>query len=74
VAGDLPASIYEGSLIVGAEAQGNIVRFPATYKEPFRLSMMLADDARVIIVSGNGLSVEPEGDFEFIETVDFSSR
>ena len=29
VVGDLPALIYEGSLIVGADVQGNIVRFPA---------------------------------------------
>ena len=27
--GDLPTWIYEGALIVGADMQGNIVRFPA---------------------------------------------
>jgi len=71
--GDLPSYIYEGSLIVGAAMQDNILRFPAVYTEPVRLSMMLSDDARVVVVSGNGLSVEPEGDFRYVETVDFSS-
>ncbi len=65
--GDLPAVIYEGSLIVGTERQDNIVSFPASYKEPVRLSMMLSDDARVLVVSGNGLSIEPEGDFRFVD-------
>jgi hypothetical protein len=72
--GDLPAVIYEGSLTVGVEAQGNIVPFPAVYTEPVRISMMLSDDARVVVVSGSGLSIAPEGDFRFVETVDFSSR
>jgi len=74
VVGDLPAWIYEGSLTVGADVQDNIVRFPAIYADSFRLSMMLADDARVVVVSGKGLSIEPESEFEFVETVDFSSR
>jgi len=71
--GDLPALIYEGSLQVGTEMQGNIVPFPAIYTVPVRLSMMLSEDARVVVVSGNRLSIEPEGDFRFVETVDFSS-
>jgi hypothetical protein len=71
--GDLPAVIYEGSLVIGAETQGNIVPFPVAYKKPIRLSMMLSDDARVVVVSGNGISIEPEGNFRFVETVDFSS-
>jgi hypothetical protein len=73
-AGDLPARIYQGSLIVGAEMQGGIVRFPAAYTETFRLSMMLANDARVVVVCGKGLLIETEGEFRFVETVDFSSR
>jgi hypothetical protein len=73
ILGDLPAYVYEGSLIAGADMQDNILRFPALYKEPVRLRMMLSDDARVIVVSGNGLSIEPEGEFRFVETVDFSS-
>jgi hypothetical protein len=74
VVGDLPAVIYEGSLSVGAEVQGNIVPFPAAYAEPVRLSMMLSEDARVVIVYGSGLSIEPESDFRFVEKIDFSSR
>jgi hypothetical protein len=72
VLGDLPAWIYEGSLIVGADTQANIVRLPAGYMEPFRLSMTLADDARVVVVSGKELSIDPEAEFKFVETVDFS--
>lgn len=72
IVGDLPAYIYEGSLTVGTDGQDNIVRFPAAYAESIRLSMMLSDDARVVIISGHGLSIEPEGEFIFIEKVDFS--
>jgi hypothetical protein len=71
-AGELPADIYEGSLIVGTDVQDNIVRFPAVYNEPICLSMTLSPGARVVVVSGNRLSVEPEGEFRFVETVDFS--
>jgi len=28
---------------------------------------MLANDARVVVVSGMRLSIEPEGQFEFVE-------
>jgi hypothetical protein len=68
--GDLPADICEGSLTVGNDMQDNIVPFPAVYMEPVRVSMMFHEDARVVVVSGNGLSVEPEGEFRFVETVD----
>ena len=70
--GDLPAYVFEGSLIVGTDLQDNMVRFPAVYTQPVRLSTMLSDDARVVIVTGNGLSIQPEGEFRFVEAVDFS--
>jgi hypothetical protein len=72
--GVLPAYVYEGSLTVGNAVQGNIVPFPAAYPETVRLSMMLCDDARVILVSGKEISIEVEGEFRFIETVDFTGR
>jgi hypothetical protein len=72
--GRLPAYIYEGSLVIGTSIQDNIVRFPAAYAVPVRLSMMLSDDARVVAVCGDGLSIEPEGAFRFVEPVDFSSQ
>jgi hypothetical protein len=70
--GDLPASIFEGSLTVGASVQDNMVPFPATYSGAVRLSLMLADDAREIVVSGIGLSIESEGTFRFVESVECS--
>jgi hypothetical protein len=65
--GDLPAYIYEGSLVLDKSVQENMVQFPMTTSEAVRLSMMLAEDARVIIVSGIGLSIESEGKFRFVE-------
>ena len=50
--------------------QDNIIPFPAAYSKPARLSMTFSDDARVVVVSGSGLSVVPEGEFRFLETVD----
>jgi hypothetical protein len=72
--GALPAYVYEGSLVVGADTQDNMIPFPVVYTEPVRLSMMLGDDARVVVASGKGLSIEPESEFRFVERVDFSSR
>lgn len=71
--GDLPACIYEGSVAIGAVVQDNMIPFPATYSEAVRITLMLAEDARVIVVSGIGLSIEAEVDFRFVEPVDFSS-
>jgi hypothetical protein len=65
--GELPAYIYEGSLAIGTSIQDNMVPFPAAYSQTVRLSMMLSDDARVIVISGKGLSIEAEGKFKFIE-------
>jgi len=61
--GVLPAYVYEGSLTVGNSVQDNMVPFPAAYPETVRLSMMLSDDARVILVSGKEISIEVEGEF-----------
>jgi hypothetical protein len=72
--GDLPAYIYEGSLTVEAVVQDNMVPFPAVYSGPVRLSLMLSDDARVVTIAGAGISIEPEGEFRFIEPVDFAGR
>lgn len=70
--GKLPADIYDGSLMVGADIRDTF-RFPAVVTEPVRLSMTFRYDARVIVVFGSGLSIESEGEFRFVETVDFSS-
>lgn len=72
--GDLPAYIYEGSITIGSSIQDNLIPFPASYSESARLSMMLSEDARVVVVSGSQLSIEPEGEFRFVERVDFSHR
>jgi hypothetical protein len=62
------------SLTVGNSVQDNMVPFPAAYPETVRLSMMLSDDARVMLVSGKEISIEVEGESRFIETVDFTGR
>jgi hypothetical protein len=73
-AGTLPAYVYEGSLTVGSSVQDNMVPFPASYLETAVLSMMLSDDARIILISGEKISIEAEGEFRFVETVDFAGR
>jgi hypothetical protein len=72
VLGDLPASIFEGSLTVGTSIQDNMVPFPAKYSEAVLLSLTLADDARMVVVSGVGLSIEPDGTFRFVEPFIFT--
>jgi hypothetical protein len=71
--GDLPSYIYEGSLIAGTSLQDNLVPFPAAYAEAVRLTMMLSEDARVLVICGTGLTIEPEGPFQFVESCDFST-
>lgn len=72
--GDLPAYIYKGSLTVGNLVQDNMVPFPAADSGTVRLILMLLDDARVVTISGTEILIEPEGDFRFIEPVDFTER
>jgi hypothetical protein len=69
--GELPSYLFEGSLTIGTSIQDNIVPFPAVYSEGIRLSMTLSPDARVVVVYGNGLSIEAEAEFRFVELVDF---
>jgi hypothetical protein len=70
--GPLPSYIYEGSLTVGSTVQDNMVPFPASSSETAALSMMLSDDARIVVVKGITISIEAEGDFRFVEPVDFT--
>ena len=72
--GDLPADIYQGTLTVGLSTQANMVPFPVTYTESVLLSLMLSDDAREIAISGISLSIESEGEFRFVEHVDFAGH
>ena len=65
--GDLPASIYEGSIAIGNSVQDNMIPFPATYSEAIRITLSLADDARIIVVYGVGLSIKAENEFRFVE-------
>ena len=72
--GPLPSYVYEGSLTVWSTVQDNMVPFPASSSEAATLSMMLSDDARIVVVSGVTISIEAESDFRFVETVDFTGR
>lgn len=72
--GTLPAEVYEGSLTLGSSVHDNIISFPASYAGTVKLRMMLSDDARIVVVSGVGISIEAESEFRFIETVDFTDR
>lgn len=72
--GPLPSYVYEGSLTIGSTVQDNMVPFPASSAETASLSMMLSDDARIVVVSGVTISIEAESDFRFVEPVDFTVR
>jgi hypothetical protein len=65
---DLPAWSYEGSLTIGRSIQNNMVPFPAKYSYAVQLSLMLGGDARTVVISGTGLSIESEGPFRFVES------
>jgi len=66
--GELPTYLYEGSLTIGEDVQDNMVPFPAKHEGAIRLYMMLAEDARVVIVTGTSVVIESEGEFSFVET------
>jgi hypothetical protein len=68
--GALPATVYEGSVALKESVQRNIIPLPASSAEKFELEMMLAEDARIIVVAGTGVSIEAEGDFRFVEPFD----
>jgi len=72
--GSLPATIYEGSLALDNRNHDNVVPLPLQAAENAILTLMLANDARVIHISGKTVFVEPEGEFRFVERVDFSDR
>lgn len=72
--GSLPATIYDGSLALESSNHDNMVPLPLQSVGSSTLSLMLADDARMIHVSGQNLLVEEIGEFRFVERVDFSHR
>ena len=68
--GELPAYVYQGSLLVGDTLQDNMVPFQPNTRLSFASKMMLSEDARVITVSGKGAAIESEGEFEYVEDFD----
>ena len=74
VVGKLPAYVYHGSLTIGSSVQDNMVPFPAASSGPVRLRMMLSGDARIVTILGTGISVEPEGEFEYVEQFEPPSK
>ena len=67
--GDLPAYICEGSLTAGSAVFDNLIDLPASYAGKACLKLMLSDDARVLIVSGENPTLLPESDFRYVEPV-----
>jgi hypothetical protein len=65
--GELPTYLYEGSLTVGSALEEYMIPFPAEHSVEIRLRMMFAEDARVVIIHGSGISIEAEGPFKFVE-------
>ena len=65
--GELPTYLYEGCLTVGSALQENMIPFPAEYSAATCLRMMFAEDARIVIIRGTGISIEAEGLFKFVE-------
>ena len=65
--GSLPTIIYEGSLALETSNCQNIVPLPLQSAGNATLNLMLADDARLISISGKNVCVESEGDFRFVE-------
>ena len=72
--GTLPAVVYEGSLTLGSSVHDNMISFPASHNGTVELRMMLSEDARIVVASGVEISIEPEGEFRFVEVVDFTGR
>jgi hypothetical protein len=72
--GVLPATIYEGSLTIGAAVLDNIVPFPRESRDKRNLWLMLGEGAREMSNSGTSLSILPESPFKFLERFDSSDR
>ena len=69
--GELPSTIWEGSLTVGQSIL-YLIPFPARHEGPVALTMTLSDNARQVEITGRGIAIAPEGVFRFIERVDFT--
>jgi hypothetical protein len=70
--GSLPTGIYEGSLTLDNSNHRNMVPLPLQAAGNSTLTLMLGDDARLIHISGKNVFIEPEGEFRFVEHVDFT--
>jgi hypothetical protein len=69
----LPATIYDGSLTTRNSCP-DLVPLPFQSAESCELKLVLLDDARTIQITGNNVSVTTEGEFRFVEHVDFSAE
>jgi hypothetical protein len=70
--GPLPAGIYDGSLTVDGSALEDLLPFPCEHQGDLNLTLSFLYDARTISISGDRLSVGPDGDFRFVEPLNMS--
>lgn len=65
---DRPDFIDEGVMnVAGEEGKRNLVAFPCVIDRPVELEVRLSSDGRVLLFTGNGLSIQRLGCPEFLE-------
>lgn len=69
--GGLPAIIRNGALILG-ESSLDLIPLPFEMHGSCNLMLEFLDDAQSIYISGKSVRVVPDGEFRFVESVDFT--
>jgi hypothetical protein len=73
IIGTLPSTIYHGSLTIGNSGL-DLVPLPFRSDETCDLRFEFREDGRIIRIAGKSVSVLADGEFRFVENVDFSKE
>lgn len=69
---EMPADIYGGLLVLGGvEHNSGLVPLPMHFEGEVTLSLTMRETGQELLFFGTGMTIEPDGEFRFVEVVPF---
>ncbi len=65
--GKLPGGIYDWTIFCEGLNQNDLIPIPFKVASPVKIQITFGDDGREVIFLGEGLTVEEEGPYRFVE-------
>ncbi len=69
---EVPEDIYRGALVLEGAEHNGLAPLPMQFEGDVRFALTMRDYARTLLLYGTGITIEADGEFRFVEKVDFT--